>query len=112
MKIKVIKKYTSEFPNPLNLKTGELVNINHMKNNPGWKFCISKNNKGWIPESYLNIIDGNIGRLKKDYNANELSLKEGEILELLHEEAGWYWCKTKEGIFGWYPKEMAKILKT
>ncbi len=112
MKIKVVKEYISEFPNPLNLKMDETVFIEHLKvNHAGWKFCKTNDNEGWIPESYLDINE-NHGRLKNNYDANELSLNEGQVLEVLNEESGWYWCKKEDGEFGWYPKEMTKIIKT
>lgn len=112
MKVKVIKEYHSEFPNPLILKKGDRVLIDHLRDkHAGWKFCKTTHNEGWIPEAYLDI-NGNLGELNRDYDATELSVKEGQLLEVLYEESGWLWCKTEEGKSGWCPKEITEITGT
>ena len=110
MQVKVIRTYTSEFPNPLKLKKGDIVIIDHSKDKHlGWKFCKTNKNEGWIPKTYLNIT-GKSAKLNRDYDATELSLKEGQMLEVLCEESGWFWCKTEDSKYGWYPKEATKAI--
>jgi hypothetical protein len=110
MKVKVIREYISEFSNPLKLRKGDIVVIDHSKDkHAGWKFGKINDNEAWIPKAYLDV-NGKLGKLNRDYNATELSLKEGQVLEVLYEESGWFWCKTGEGKYGWYPKEATEAV--
>ena len=105
MRVKVIREHISEFPKPLKLRKGDIVAIDPSKDKyTGWKFGKIKDNEGWIPEAYLDI-NVKLCKLNRDYDATELSLKEGQILEVFYEECGWFWGKTEDGKYGWYPKE-------
>jgi len=94
-KYKVIKSRKSEFDNPISLSCGEEVTCIEESNPngdwPGWVFCKTKDNEGWIP---YQIIDrnGSVGRILKDYNAVEFDLEEDEILVMDYELNGWIWC--------------------
>jgi hypothetical protein len=104
MKVRIIKDYTSEFSNPLKLKKDDKVQIDHTRNEyPGWKYCKTNKGQGWIAASYLEIL-GDEGTLNHDYDATELTVKKGQLLEMIYEESGWLWCKTEENKFGWCPK--------
>jgi len=51
VKVKVIREYISEFSNPLKLRKGDIVVIDHSKDkHAGWKFGKINNNEGWIPK--------------------------------------------------------------
>jgi len=108
MKARVIKQYISEFPDPLLLKKGDGVHIDlSMDKHAGWKFGHTDDNQGWIPEAYLDI-KGDTGTLIRGYDATELTLKEGQLLDIHDEESGWLWCKTEDEKFGWCPKEVVE----
>lgn len=103
MKIRVTTPYRSEFPNPLKLAEGDRVTVDLSKDqHAGWKFCRTGNNAGWIPAAYLDV-EGERGRIVRDYDATELSVEIGETLEVIEEESGWFRCRTGAGNTGWCP---------
>jgi uncharacterized protein YgiM (DUF1202 family) len=110
MNCRVIKKHKSDLSDPLILKKGENVKIEHKKTKwHGWIWCISYNgNKGWVPESYLKIYD-KIAEVLEDYNAIELTVKKGEIFKIKKEVNDWIWVTSDDGKFGWIPKENVEI---
>jgi hypothetical protein len=102
----VIKAHTTDFPNPLILKAGDILKTEPKKTEwPGWVWCTEKDgNSGWIPANYLEI-ENNTARMRCDYNATELTAQIGDILNVLDEESSWYWCVTPRGSKGWIPKD-------
>lgn len=96
------------FP-PASFRLGEQVRID--KRDDEWTeflWCIHADGRSaWIPEVYL-TLDGDTGRLKTDYDSNELSTTIGEQLEILKSTGGWYWCRNGRGELGWVP--VSKVL--
>jgi hypothetical protein len=59
--------------------------------------------EGWVPENWV-IIEGKTCRLRRDYNARELSVSEGEVLTASLIESGWVWATSQSGETGWVPQ--------
>ena len=110
MRGKIIKSHQSSFPNPLILKKGEKLRVEHKETDwSGWIWCINENEEqGWVPENYLKIEKSN-AQLLEDYNATELSIAIGQIVQIEKEESGWVWVTTDKGEVGWIPKENIEI---
>lgn len=104
---RVVKSYHSEFPNPLQLQQGEIVRAipksTHWK---GWIYCATENhNEGWIPISYLTDEKSceNRYHLQQDYDATEISVKQGTPCIIKKMVAGWAWIQTEHRHEGWIP---------
>lgn len=106
MKKAVVKKeHRSNYPNPLKLAQGTIVKIEKRETEwDGWLWCITENNLGWIPDSYVKV-DGEQAEFLRDYDATELNVDVGEELTLLYEVNGWFWCQKTSGESGWVPGE-------
>ncbi|MFH1728317.1 MAG: SH3 domain-containing protein [Pseudomonadota bacterium] len=106
IKIKVIKNYTSAYPNPIKVKLNEMVEIKEKETDwEGWLWCKNKNDiEGWVPEKIIKR-EGNIGKVLRDYEATELTVAAGEELMFLEEESGWLFCKNSQNQKGWVPAE-------
>ena len=107
MKYRVIKAYQSPYPLPIIFQKGERVEIEReYTEDPDWEnwvWCKGKNNKySWEPKQYL-IISIRKGRFKKDYNAMELSVIEGEELTLNEVINGFGMAEKENGTKGWVP---------
>lgn len=108
-----IKKWKSNYPNPIKLEQNEIVSIKQKENdNPNWKgwiFCETLNASGWVPEQIINRINTNKGLIIEKYSAKEMNIYKGEIVIELKELNGWIWAKRKIGDNeGWLPKEILK----
>jgi hypothetical protein len=105
---KVIKPYVRQYEAPITLKAGELVRVTKRDMWDGqhlWLWCINGAGKeGWVHESFVEI-DGDQGTARRDYNALELTVSEGEAITLLEEAGGWYWAQNAMGERGWVPTE-------
>ncbi len=108
------EKWINYYPNPIELKPNELVEIKEKVNdNPNWKgwiFCESqKKTSGWVPEHIISIIENNQGVIKEEYSAKEMNMNKGEKVIGLKELNGWFWVKRKsDNNEGWLPLEILK----
>jgi hypothetical protein len=75
---------------------------------PGWIYCTNRDGVGaWVPETYL-MLEGLACKLNRDYDATELTVEAGDMLEAEVEESGWIWCTDKSGRHGWIPATHAE----
>lgn len=107
MSWKVIKAYTRSRENPVAGQAGDLLETDKRDDYDGkgniWIWCKDKEGReGWIAEDVLEP-EGNKARLKKDFNALELSIQTGERLEGIEELACWLLAKNDQGQIGWVP---------
>ena len=104
-KAAVIKAHRSNYPDPLKLSHGEKVLVRQKETEyPGWIWCETSDNKGWIPESYVDGDNGN-AVVTRDYDATELNVDEGDLLIVHYELNEWAWCEKDTGDMGWVPLE-------
>ncbi|NXT24916.1 NCF1 factor, partial [Syrrhaptes paradoxus] len=108
------KSSTSEMP----LKAGDMVDVVE-KSESGWWFCQLKNKRGWVPAAYLEPMDGPdeseeqepnyAGEqyvVQKSYTAveeDELTLQEGDLIEVIHKLLDGWWVIRKDETMGYYP---------
>ena len=113
MKYSVIRKHRSESSEVLSVYTGdELWIMPRETHYPGWIWC--KDEKGvqaWVPKSYVSI-EGNQGRMKRDYISRELELEVGDQVDLLEIESEWGWVLDRRGVYGWIPMECLERVET
>ena len=110
--MRIIENYNACYPDPLNLKVGDQIQLLE-KNVPiewkGWHWCRdSVGNEGWISESYFKRVNEQNGKAKiiKNYIAREISVIKDEQIDLLYEDCGWAWCKRNNGEDGWVPTKV------
>jgi len=114
---KVIERYEIAYPDPIKLKTGDLVTIEKWEEASsewaGWAFCVDQRGiKGWVSETYLRV-NGNSAVAVRDYDATELGVQSGEAVKILMEEFGWAWVENSEGGHGWVPlKNLSRMQKS
>jgi hypothetical protein len=110
--VRVIKAYTSAFPNPLIMKTGGKLTIDRKRKTEwvGWLWCTNElGESGWFPEEFVDVYDGE-GVLQRDYDSTELTVQIGETLLILDEASEWYWCEKESGERGWVPIECVLLV--
>lgn len=102
-----IKEYVSPYPDSILFLKGERVQIGEeYEEEPDWKDwvrCQARDNReAWIPNSYLEVKE-NEGSLLQDYDARELSLSVGEVLEITEIVNGFGLAEKMDGELGWVP---------
>ena len=110
----VLKAYTSPYPDPILFHEGETVTVGQEFTEDadwkGWMRCEGMhNNIAWVPKQYL-TIDGPKGRLKREYNAMELSVHVGEKLVVYACVNGFGMAENSLGIRGWVPMNHLEIM--
>jgi hypothetical protein len=98
--------YQAAYADPITMRSGEPLLFEGKEDNwQGWTWlwCTNQSGKsGWVPQNYvLQLESGYLARC--DYNAIELSVQTGEILEISQAESGWLWCTNQSGQSGWVP---------
>ncbi|GAB1266996.1 SH3 domain-containing protein [Aurantivibrio infirmus] len=112
MKLRVIEKHESNYPNPIEFNIGDILKLGTMdKEFEGWIRAATKDgNEGWAPLDYIEIITNkSLGKAVCKYSAKELDVAPGQILEILKEHNGWVWCLAENGNYGWVPKKVGVI---
>ncbi|NXD13717.1 NCF1 factor, partial [Nothocercus nigrocapillus] len=115
---RVIADYEKSSRSEMALKTGEMVDVVE-KSESGWWFCQLKDKRGWVPAAYLEPIDGpdeseeqepnyagELYIVQKSYTAieeDELTLKEGDTIEVIHKLLDGWWVIRKDEVTGFYP---------
>ncbi|KAM8797165.1 neutrophil cytosol factor 1 [Eudromia elegans] len=115
---RVIADYEKSSRSEMALQAGELVDVVE-KSESGWWFCQLKNKQGWVPAAYLEPMDGpdeseeqepnyagELYRVQKSYTAieeDELTLTEGDTIEVIHKLLDGWWVIRKDEATGFYP---------
>ncbi|XP_017679546.1 PREDICTED: neutrophil cytosol factor 1 isoform X1 [Lepidothrix coronata] len=115
---RAIADYEKSSTSEMALKAGDMVDVVEKSEN-GWWFCQLKNKRGWVPAAYLEPMDGPdeseeqepnyAGEsyvVQKSYSAveeDELTLKEGDTIEVIHKLLDGWWVIRKDETTGYYP---------
>ena len=112
----VIKERVTEYPNPVKVLKGEVVECLEESDENGewrgWIYCKTTDNEGWIPRQIIARSKGK-GTIEEDYDATEFDLETGETLIEEKTLNGWIWGY-KEGKprkKGWAPLNHIEAIK-
>ena len=101
---KVVRRYLAAYPDAFKLQRGDRVRFERRPSEwSGWIWCTRKDGRqGWIPESWADL-ESEYCTMTREYDATELTVTEGELVELLLLESDWGWAVKKNGMNGWVP---------
>ncbi|XP_053223309.1 neutrophil cytosol factor 1 [Podarcis raffonei] len=115
---RAIGDYEKNSSTEMGVKMGDLVDVVE-KSESGWWFCQQTNKRGWVPAAYLEPMDGpdeseeqdpnyagELHVVRKGYTAaqeDEITLKEGETIEVIHKLLDGWWVVRKDETTGYYP---------
>jgi hypothetical protein len=102
----VVEPHVATYAQAIHATAGETVTVGPEDIDfPGWVWCISTSGvSSWVPKAFLEI-EGESGKLLREYHAGELTVAVGERLSVVEEESGWYLCETESNQRGWVPIE-------
>ncbi len=113
----VIQNRKSDYPEPLQLKKGDVVHIGRaFSGKDGWEnwiFCTKDGISGWVPQQIIENNKDMTGSIIEDYSARELEIFKGEIIVAEKEMNGWIWGfkENDKADKGWVPLENVKRIK-
>ncbi|KAM4047047.1 neutrophil cytosol factor 1 [Anomaloglossus baeobatrachus] len=115
---RAIADYVKNSKTELSVNADDVVDVVEKKEN-GWWFCQMKNKRGWVPAAYLEPLDspdeseeqdpnyeGELHVSTRDYSGDledELSVKEGETVEVIHKLLDGWWVVRRGSITGYFP---------
>ncbi|XP_023511273.1 neutrophil cytosol factor 1 [Equus przewalskii] len=115
---RAIADYEKTSGSEMALASGDVVDVVE-KSESGWWFCQMKTKRGWVPASYLEPLDspdeaedpepnyaGEPYVTIKAYIAaleDEVSLEEGETIEVIHKLLDGWWVIRKDDVTGYFP---------
>ena len=102
---RVIAHYQAPYADPIAVQAGDEVSVDSTRKTDmaGWVWCTNRIGKsGWVPEAYLER-KGDVGRLRCDYDAIELTVQVGDVLTVHKAESGFLWVTDQDGRTGWVP---------
>ncbi|XP_047389798.1 neutrophil cytosol factor 1 [Sciurus carolinensis] len=115
---RAIADYGKSSASEMAVATGDVVEVVE-KSESGWWFCQMKAKRGWVPASFLEPLDspdeaedpepnyaGEPYVTIKAYTAveeDEMSLAQGETIEVIHKLLDGWWVVRKEDVTGYFP---------
>jgi SH3-like domain-containing protein len=106
-RVRVVTPHVTSEPNWVHFHTGEILGTGHHDQQwTSYVWCTDQHgHAGWVPDFYLEQIGQHEARALRDYDATELTVAKGEVLEALDEAGGWLQCRSAAGLVGWIPAD-------
>jgi len=106
-RVHVVRPHINSDPDPVRFVTGDVLSVGH--HDQQWRsyvWCTDQaSHSGWVPDSYLEMTGAHEATALRDYDATELTVGRGELLDVLDEAGGWLRCRTSGGHEGWIPSD-------
>jgi len=99
------------YPDPIRGAAGDRLTLGRRDDEfPGWVWATAADGRaGWVPESRLRV-EGDSGRLIRNYTAAELPLEPGDVVSGELVESGWLWATDASGREGWAPLDCLQLI--
>ncbi len=116
-KYEVVQGRTSDYPEPIQLRKGDIVQIGRASSEEdgweNWIYCTYNDISGWVPKQIIKNNDNDTGLIIEDYSACELDIILGDVIVSEKEMNGWVWGfkEKEEEKKGWVPLENIKLMK-
>ncbi len=107
-KVRVRESRPRDHVRNLSVNAGDMVGVGHRNQQfPEMRWCTpERGHSGWMAESYFEYTSDTEAIVKRDYDASQLTVLEGEELEVLDEVGDWLLCRNASGIQGWVPRRI------
>lgn len=103
--------WTRSYDDPIQVTAGERVRFTgttDVWDGRTWLWALARDGReGWLPDWLCDAA----GLVRIDYDAGELTVAEGEVVEASAEQHGWRWCAATTGREGWVPARLLADLR-
>ncbi len=108
---RVVQRYRAPYPDPIAVRTGDPVTVDPSCTTDvvGWVWCIGPDGRsGWTPVAWIDR-SRTPWRMRRDFDAAELTVEAGDGVRPLFAESGFVWC-AHAGQEGWLPDGVLQLL--
>lgn len=105
-KVRVTVSRARDHVENIRMREGEYVAVGHRNQQfPEFIWCGSEDgHHGWVPEQFLRLEGPHEAVALRDYDAAQLTVVKGELLEALERVGVWVRCRNAGGVEGWVPE--------
>lgn len=105
MQARLRRDYRKKHHDPVRFQAGETVRVGERDTEwPEFLWATDGSGRsGWVHERFLAATTGEATALQ-DYDARELDAEAGDVVRLIEEAGGWWWCENAIGEQGWLPE--------
>ena len=109
---RVRESHVSSPQSPVKFIVGDILGVGHRDRQ--WTTYVwvtdQSGHAGWVPDTYLEMTGAHEAVAIRDYDATELTIVKGEIVDVLEEAGGWAHCRNATGVDGWVPSSKIEPL--
>ena len=107
-KVRVTESRPRDHVVTIHIGPGDVVGVGHRNQQyPEFIWCASEDgHQGWVAESYLKMTSETEAVATKEYDAAQLTVVEGELLDALDEQGAFVLCRNAAGAQGWVPARL------
>lgn len=104
--VRVVTSCTREQVQEIRVRAGDSLSVGHRnQQHPAFIWSAAEDgHHGWVPEEYIEIVQGRDARALRDYDSTHLTVAAGETLDVLEQVGDYLFCRSATGITGWVPE--------
>lgn len=107
-KVRVTASRPADHVVTIHIRPGDVVGVGHRNQQyPEFLWCASGDgHQGWVAESYLRMTGEKEAVAQREYDAAQLTVIRGELLDVLEQQGSWLLCRNARGVQGWVPSSI------
>jgi hypothetical protein len=104
-KVRVTESRPRDHVVTIHVGPGDVIGVGHRNQQyPEFLWCATEDgHQGWVAEDYLELTGEKEAVAKREYDAAQLTVIEGEELEVLDQQGAFVLCGNAAGARGWVP---------
>ena len=104
--VRVVTSRARDHVENIRIRQGESIVVGHRNQQfPEFLWCAAEDgHAGWVPEQFLHMDTDKEATALRDYDAAQLTVVKGELLEALEHVGVWIRCRNSAGADGWVPE--------
>jgi len=97
----------------IRVRAGDSLSVGHRNQlHPAFVWSATEDgHHGWVPEDYIDIVEGTNGVARRDYDSTHLTVMTGERLDVLEQVGDYLLCRSVGGVHGWVPLSCVEDLE-
>ena len=105
-RVRVITACVREQVQEIRIHAGDDLSVGHRnQQHPAFIWSATEDgHHGWVPEEYMEIVEGHNARALRDYDSTHLTVAAGETLDVLEQVGDYLLCRGTTGVEGWVPE--------